>query len=122
MNPIDKMLLKHSFKIQVFLFPNPILFDVVFSALPSQQALEPVLALINTERFDWQDLTKIKISNSSVNQLMVFGIKQINVIPVSDAVLALTEIWEGLGYDVAVSQKYLNTTTAGNTQCNLQKS
>jgi hypothetical protein len=105
MNPIDRMLLKSVNKIEIWLFPNPDLFKVIFSAFPSEKALLPITKLVETERFGWSTLTWLDLNKKPPKDLLTFAIEKKNVISVTEAVYALKEMWEKDGYEVTVNRQ-----------------
>lgn len=102
MNPIDAMLLSHANKIEIRTFPNPNVFEVVFSSFPGDDMLFPLVELIKTDRFRWSALTVEEILQQSLNKLLSFKIQAINLIPVSDAISALAQMWRDAGYTVTI--------------------
>ncbi|MGL4900745.1 MAG: hypothetical protein ACRC4U_11790 [Shewanella sp.] len=101
MNHIDAMLLKHANKIEILVYPHDV-FIVNFASFPSDEVLAPVIALIESKRFEFSHSTLIRLFNSRINELLEFRICSINVIPISDAIRALFLTWRDMGYQVTV--------------------
>lgn len=102
MNPIDKMLLQYAGKIEIRLVPNPEIFYVVFSAPPSPEVLSPLLSLIETKRFKWTNWTEYCLKKNKLSDMLELIVEAVNVIPASEAIAALKQMWEELGYEVKI--------------------
>jgi hypothetical protein len=97
MDAIDKMLTNFSNEIVIITWSNPKRFEVQFGAFPSQKTLSPLLRLFEPKRFEWDNNHD---EHPEPLKTLTFSVNAVNVIPISDAISALTEVWTGMGYTV----------------------
>jgi hypothetical protein len=101
MDKIDRLLSNFSKEIEVVTVSDPKIFVVRFGAFPSQETLSPLLRLFESKRFKWNTYGK----NLEPEKTLLFDVEVINVIPASDAILTLTEVWTDMGYTVTVKHE-----------------
>jgi hypothetical protein len=101
MDAIDTLLANFSKEIEIIIVPNPKRFVVRFGAFPSQETLSPLLRLFESKRFEWSTYDK----EIDPEKTLSFNVDAVNVIPVPEAIAALTKIWTDMGYRVKLKHE-----------------
>jgi hypothetical protein len=102
MDAIDKLLVNHSKMIEIHTFPNPQFFEVIFGAFPAQGTLCPLFRLFESKRFGWDNNYD---EPSDPLKTLLFRVKAVNVIPSSEAIASLAEVWTDMGYKVTLKHE-----------------
>jgi hypothetical protein len=101
MDAIDTLLANFSKEIEIIIVPNPKRFVVRFGAFPSQETLSPLTRLFESQRFKWSTYDE----EPEPEKTLSFYVDAVNVIPVPEAIAALTKVWTEMGYRVKLKHE-----------------
>lgn len=101
MDAIDTLLANFSKEIEIIIVPNPKRFKVVFGSYPDKETLSPLTRLFESQRFNWSTYDE----EPEPEKTLSFYVDAVNVIPVPEAIAALTKIWTEMGYRVTLKHE-----------------
>jgi hypothetical protein len=110
MDAIDTLLANFSKEIEIIIVPNPKRFKVMFGSYPAKETLSPLTRLFESQRFKWSTYDE----EPEPEKTLSFCVDAVNVIPVPEAIAALTKIWTEMGYKVTLKHE-------GGKEANLER-